>query len=268
VTVSRESEGVIAKLDLVEARDGSVQPVDYKRGSAPDRQRVPGGVWPADRVQVAAQRALGQLKRLAREAERAASIESLLGVEGSAAHVYFQAFPAMLTEAAAVDGLRVRAPEPPPAKAQGGESCRRKDLRRSTRSAKEAMSGWTIRWDGDRSAAVRDLAELDATLDRLASDHPGDQAILAEVVAPSEDSLSVGLGREESVLSFVSASGDPPYYTSLGDPAAEGGVSFSFSRAWSEFPRRSLIPSTAAREAVRQFFTTGSRTDAVRWVED
>ena len=55
VTVSSEVEGIIAKLDLVEARDGSVRPVDYKRGAAPDPERVPGGVWPADRVQVGAQ---------------------------------------------------------------------------------------------------------------------------------------------------------------------------------------------------------------------
>ena len=55
VTASSEAEGIIAKLDLVEARDGSVRPVDYKRGSAPDPARVPGGVWLADRVQVGAQ---------------------------------------------------------------------------------------------------------------------------------------------------------------------------------------------------------------------
>jgi CRISPR-associated protein Cas1 len=48
--------------------------------------------------------ALGQLKRLAHEAERAASHESLLGLEGSAARAYFQAFSTMLTDAAAVDG--------------------------------------------------------------------------------------------------------------------------------------------------------------------
>jgi CRISPR-associated protein Cas1 len=55
VTVSSEAEGLIGKLDVVEARDGSVRPVDYKRGSAPKPERVPGGVWPADRVQMGAQ---------------------------------------------------------------------------------------------------------------------------------------------------------------------------------------------------------------------
>lgn len=55
VTVSSETEGIIAKLDLIEAVDGAVTPVDYKRGAAPDPTRVAGGVWPADRVQMGAQ---------------------------------------------------------------------------------------------------------------------------------------------------------------------------------------------------------------------
>ncbi len=55
VTVSSAAEGIVAKIDLVEAADGAVSPVDYKRGAAPDASRVPGGVWPADRVQIGAQ---------------------------------------------------------------------------------------------------------------------------------------------------------------------------------------------------------------------
>jgi len=55
VTVSSQAESIIAKVDLIEAADGVVTPVDYKRGSAPDPNRVSGGVWPADRVQVGAQ---------------------------------------------------------------------------------------------------------------------------------------------------------------------------------------------------------------------
>lgn len=55
VDVSSLEEGIIAKIDFVESNEGDVHPVDYKRGRAPDPERVPGGVWPADRVQVAAQ---------------------------------------------------------------------------------------------------------------------------------------------------------------------------------------------------------------------
>lgn len=55
VTAASEAEGIVAKIDLVEASDGRVTPVDYKRGSAPDASRVAGGIWPADRVQLGAQ---------------------------------------------------------------------------------------------------------------------------------------------------------------------------------------------------------------------
>jgi CRISPR-associated endonuclease Cas1/CRISPR-associated protein Cas4 len=55
VSVAAQVEGISAKVDLVEAAGGRVTPVDYKRGEAPDAARAPGGVWPADRVQVGAQ---------------------------------------------------------------------------------------------------------------------------------------------------------------------------------------------------------------------
>ncbi len=55
VTVASIDEGVVAKVDLLEAEGGTVTPVDYKRGSPPDPGRYPGDVWPADRVQSAAQ---------------------------------------------------------------------------------------------------------------------------------------------------------------------------------------------------------------------
>jgi CRISPR-associated protein Cas1 len=55
VTVASIEEGVVAKVDLLEAEGGIVTPVDYKRGSPPPPGRYPGDVWPADRVQSAAQ---------------------------------------------------------------------------------------------------------------------------------------------------------------------------------------------------------------------
>ena len=47
------------------------------------------------------QRVLHQLKRLADEAEEAASLESLLGIEGAAGRFYFESFPDMLAPMAA-----------------------------------------------------------------------------------------------------------------------------------------------------------------------
>ncbi len=56
VTLSSEPHRLIAKLDLIESDDGTVIPVDYKRG-APRVNRDDGSpeLWDADRVQLAAQ---------------------------------------------------------------------------------------------------------------------------------------------------------------------------------------------------------------------
>ncbi|HUY90457.1 MAG TPA: CRISPR-associated endonuclease Cas1 [Pirellulales bacterium] len=56
VTLSSETHRLIAKLDLIEAEDGIVTPVDYKRGS-PREDRDTGvlAAWDPDRVQLAVQ---------------------------------------------------------------------------------------------------------------------------------------------------------------------------------------------------------------------
>src|SRR5439155_11948297 len=54
VQLSSERLRIIAKIDLVEGDQGAVRPVDYKKGSPRDSEDGPQ-VWPADRVQVAAQ---------------------------------------------------------------------------------------------------------------------------------------------------------------------------------------------------------------------
>jgi CRISPR-associated protein Cas1 len=52
VTLSSERLELIAKLDLIEAEDGAVQPVDYKRGRRP---HVAAGAWEPELVQLCVQ---------------------------------------------------------------------------------------------------------------------------------------------------------------------------------------------------------------------
>jgi CRISPR-associated protein Cas1 len=54
VTLSSETHGLIAKLDLVEGEGPDVIPVDYKRGSPKDTESGPEA-WPADRAQLCVQ---------------------------------------------------------------------------------------------------------------------------------------------------------------------------------------------------------------------
>ncbi|HTQ40307.1 MAG TPA: CRISPR-associated endonuclease Cas1 [Pirellulales bacterium] len=56
VTLSSDTHGLIAKLDLIEAEGGTVTPIDYKRGSPRlNADTDLPEVWDADRVQLAAQ---------------------------------------------------------------------------------------------------------------------------------------------------------------------------------------------------------------------
>ena len=52
VTLSSETIGIVAKLDLIEEQDGEVIPVDYKRGKRP---HIAQGVYDPKRVQLCAQ---------------------------------------------------------------------------------------------------------------------------------------------------------------------------------------------------------------------
>ena len=54
VMLASDALGLVAKMDLVEAANGAVTPVDYKRGSPRAGDAGPEA-WPADEIQIAAQ---------------------------------------------------------------------------------------------------------------------------------------------------------------------------------------------------------------------
>lgn len=126
-----------------------------------------------------------------------------------------------------------------------------------------------VQWGPASELQVDSVEQLDVLLDQLDSEHHADEAIL--VVVESDDSgntLTIGVGRNLSVLSFVPGSGDPPYYSSVGDEESEELVTFRYMGESTEFPLRKCIPRELAREAVRHFAATGERSDQVSWEED
>ena len=109
----------------------------------------------------------------------------------------------------------------------------------------------TIRWEASEQK-VGSIDEMDRLLDEL---HTRGEPILAAVeLKPSGDSLTIGLGREASVLNFVSGSGNPPYFTSRGSAERDDVVWFSFMGDLSEFPMHQTVPVSAARQAMRHFW--------------
>jgi hypothetical protein len=121
-------------------------------------------------------------------------------------------------------------------------------------------------WGESETAVVESIDELDHRLAVL-TEEAKKRPFMAELIATNGNSLSMGLGREETVLSWVPANNDPPYYASKGNPNAEGTIVFYYSGDWSEFPRWSAVPVPAGWATMREFFQTGERPSTVEWQE-
>jgi hypothetical protein len=134
----------------------------------------------------------------------------------------------------------------------------------------ETARKYRVVWGRDRAQEVDSPAGLEALLDQITTESElEEKPRLVSVNLPDGTSLAVGLGRHESVLNFVSASANPPYFTSKGtDSRDDRVVHFYYQDSWTEFPVKNLIPVSQARDAVRLFAKDGRRPQNVEWEID
>jgi hypothetical protein len=126
----------------------------------------------------------------------------------------------------------------------------------------------TLSWAENESVPVHTVQELDERLDELDRQARASQPLVAGLERPDGAALSIGLGRDRSVLNYMS-SPDPPYFTSHDEEAdTDGTVVFFYYGHWSEFPADAAVPMADAREAARRFFETGERPDNIAWQMD
>ena len=126
----------------------------------------------------------------------------------------------------------------------------------------------TLSWAEDGSAPVHSVQELDERLDDLERQARDHQPLVAGIERPNGAALSIGLGRDRSVLNYMS-SPDPPYFTSHDEQGdVDGTVVFYYYGHWSEFPADAAVPMGDAREAARRFFRSGERPDNIDWRMD
>ena len=123
-----------------------------------------------------------------------------------------------------------------------------------------------LTWE-DQEVVVHSVEELDERLDELAAEAASRLPFMVSVVREDGSSLSIGVGRPESVASYMPGSYDPPYYLSRGDGGRDTPVEFVFGGEMSEFPPWSAIPADAARDAARVFFETGELSPKISWEE-
>jgi Immunity protein Imm1 len=128
----------------------------------------------------------------------------------------------------------------------------------------------TLSWASDASVPVGSVRELDERLDELDRQaREDDKPLVAGIQQPDGRALSIGLGRDRSVLNYM-ASLDPPYYTSHDPEVDDNGdwVVFYYYGHWSEYPEDAAVPMDDAREAAHRFLETGERPENIDWRMD
>jgi Immunity protein Imm1 len=124
----------------------------------------------------------------------------------------------------------------------------------------------TLEWN-NHAVPVGSVAELDRLLERLTAEADAEQPFIVTLGRDDDSSLSIGLGRPESVASYISPGLGPPHFLSRGGGGHDGPVEFVFSGEVTEYPPESAIPAEAAREALRVYFETGELTSELDWEE-
>jgi hypothetical protein len=125
----------------------------------------------------------------------------------------------------------------------------------------------TLQWaETEPAAEVRTGEQLDQLLDRLAASTGPDFPISVRVQTQGCEA-DILLGLPESFV-YVTELAARRYCITVGDPCAAGVVSFHLlGQHHTEFERRHLIPLTAARRVLREFYDTGRRSATTEWEE-
>lgn len=89
-----------------------------------------------------------------------------------------------------------------------------------------------------------------------------------DLIAPSGDCLTIGIGRPLACVMHTQASGRPPYLIAIGNTEAqEGFVEFDAGGTPTQFPAYQCIPYDEMVNVAVYFFNNESLPQNVRWDE-
>jgi hypothetical protein len=120
------------------------------------------------------------------------------------------------------------------------------------------------------SVKVDSIQHLDSVLDSISREVSPNQPQAIHIARRNGDCLTIVLGDARGcVLSFIGESRDPPYFVSLGDPTAEGIVTYFVAiNHHSEALAQHVVSERDARKSVREFVTLASGLPScVAWTE-
>ena len=124
--------------------------------------------------------------------------------------------------------------------------------------------------------------EIQYALDLLTRHSPSKQPWVAFVARSNGDEISIGLGTplfvtetgqalapppspDLTVLNFMSASCDPPYFVSTGALTDSGCLVFFTDGHWTEYPSSWAVDIATARKAISEFITGTSLPPSIQW---
>jgi hypothetical protein len=128
------------------------------------------------------------------------------------------------------------------------------------------------------------VTDLDNVLDTLTVDSPADAPWMAHVTRSNGDTLSVGLGKplvvdedgeldndaarpDITVLSWVAADHDPPYFAARATVPLPHSFVFFAEGSWSEFSAEFGVATGVAREVLREFIAGEGLPTGIEWGE-
>lgn len=90
-----------------------------------------------------------------------------------------------------------------------------------------------------------------------------------DLISPSGDCLTIGIGDPYSCVMYSQSSGDPPYLWALGNiDNTEDFIEFDASGTPTPVPLYRCLPFNKVVEIAVYFFGTGSLPQNVKWDED
>ena len=125
-----------------------------------------------------------------------------------------------------------------------------------------------VKYNENMDAKVfSNLQDLDHFLDEIHSEFMNRDPIIVSIEL-NGNNISLGLGSSLNFVQVINEDNQPPYWVTRGDKNLEGEVVYLFqAKHHTEIPKSYLIPMEKARVIIRDFFTTGLRSNIVNWVE-
>ena len=120
-------------------------------------------------------------------------------------------------------------------------------------------------WGMNESIALASIEDAVSLLDRLDEQARG-KGMIVQATHENGCTLAIGVGLDESVLTFFDGHGQP--WVSVGERDREDYLTFEFGGDISEMMGAKAVPVDKARAAVRDFFKSGERPALINWEKE